>query len=49
MEKSKEAIKFEVISQIERRLELENLYPTSPYRYLNFHLIFLRKLIVLKR
>lgn len=29
-EKSEEAIKFEVISQIERRLELENLYPTSP-------------------
>ncbi len=29
-EKTAEAIKFEVISQIERRLELENLYPTSP-------------------
>jgi Zn-dependent peptidase ImmA (M78 family)/DNA-binding XRE family transcriptional regulator len=28
--KSEEAIKFEVISQIERRLELENLYPSSP-------------------
>ena len=28
--KAEEAIKFEVISQIERRLELENLYPTSP-------------------
>lgn len=28
--KAKEAIKFEVISQIERRLELENLYPSSP-------------------
>ena len=29
-EKAEEAIKFEVISQIERRLELENLYPSSP-------------------
>ena len=28
--KAEEAIKFEVISQIERRLELENLYPASP-------------------
>jgi Zn-dependent peptidase ImmA (M78 family)/DNA-binding XRE family transcriptional regulator len=28
--KSEEVIKFEVIGQIERRLELENLYPTSP-------------------
>lgn len=28
--KSEEAIKFEVIGQIERRLELENLYPESP-------------------
>lgn len=28
--KSEEIIKFEVIGQIERRLELENLYPTSP-------------------
>ena len=28
--KSEEAIKFEVINQIERRLELENLYPSSP-------------------
>lgn len=28
--KAEEAIKFEVIDQIERRLELENLYPTSP-------------------
>jgi Zn-dependent peptidase ImmA (M78 family)/DNA-binding XRE family transcriptional regulator len=28
--KAEEAIKFEVISQIERRLELENLYPSSP-------------------
>ena len=28
--KAEEAIKFKVISQIERRLELENLYPSSP-------------------
>lgn len=28
--KAEEAIKFAVISQIERRLELENLYPSSP-------------------
>jgi Zn-dependent peptidase ImmA (M78 family)/transcriptional regulator with XRE-family HTH domain len=28
--KAEEAIKFEVIDQIERRLELENLYPSSP-------------------
>ncbi len=28
--KAEQAIKFEVISQIERRLELENLYPSSP-------------------
>lgn len=28
--KAEEAIKFEVIGQIERRLELENLYPSSP-------------------
>ncbi len=28
--KAEEAIKFDVISQIERRLELENLYPSSP-------------------
>jgi Zn-dependent peptidase ImmA (M78 family)/DNA-binding XRE family transcriptional regulator len=28
--KAEEAIKFEVINQIERRLELENLYPISP-------------------
>lgn len=28
--KTEEAIKFKVIGQIERRLELENLYPTSP-------------------
>lgn len=28
--KTEEAIKFEVTSQIERRLELENLYPSSP-------------------
>lgn len=28
--KAEEAIKFEVISQIERRLELENLYPSPP-------------------
>ncbi|MBS0616015.1 MAG: ImmA/IrrE family metallo-endopeptidase [Verrucomicrobia bacterium] len=28
--KSEEAIKFAVINQIERRLELENLYPSSP-------------------
>jgi len=28
--KAEEVIKFEVISQIERRLELENLYPSSP-------------------
>ena len=28
--KAEESIKFEVIDQIERRLELENLYPTSP-------------------
>jgi Zn-dependent peptidase ImmA (M78 family)/transcriptional regulator with XRE-family HTH domain len=28
--KAEESIKFEVISQIERRLELENLYPSSP-------------------
>src|SRR5579871_2834248 len=28
--KSEETIKFEVIGQIERRLELENLYPASP-------------------
>ncbi len=28
--KAEEAIKFEVIDQIERRLELENLYPISP-------------------
>jgi Zn-dependent peptidase ImmA (M78 family)/DNA-binding XRE family transcriptional regulator len=28
--KAEEMIKFEVISQIERRLELENLYPSSP-------------------
>ena len=28
--KAEEAIKFQVISQIERRLELENLYPASP-------------------
>ncbi len=27
--KSEQAIKFDVISQIERRLELENLYPSS--------------------
>lgn len=29
-EKSEEAIKFNVINQIERRFELENLYPSSP-------------------
>ncbi|MEI6242013.1 MAG: XRE family transcriptional regulator [Chlamydiota bacterium] len=29
-ERAEETIKFEVISQIERRLELENLYPSSP-------------------
>lgn len=29
-EQAEEAIKFEVINQIERRLELENLYPVSP-------------------
>lgn len=29
-EKAEEKIKFEVINQIERRLELENLYPASP-------------------
>ena len=28
--RAEEAIKFEVINQIERRLELENLYPASP-------------------
>jgi Zn-dependent peptidase ImmA (M78 family)/DNA-binding XRE family transcriptional regulator len=28
--KAEEKIKFEMISQIERRLELENLYPSSP-------------------
>src|SRR5271156_5991004 len=28
--KAEEVIKFEVISQIERRLELENLYPAPP-------------------
>lgn len=28
--KAEEVIKFEVISKIERRLELENLYPSSP-------------------
>lgn len=28
--KTEEAIKFEIIGQIERRLELENLYPSSP-------------------
>ena len=28
--KAEEAIKFAVIDQIERRLELENLYPSSP-------------------
>lgn len=28
--KAEEVIKFDVISQIERRLELENLYPSSP-------------------
>lgn len=28
--KAEELIKFDVISQIERRLELENLYPSSP-------------------
>ncbi|MEM7175859.1 MAG: XRE family transcriptional regulator [Chlamydiota bacterium] len=28
--KAEKLIKFEVMSQIERRLELENLYPTSP-------------------
>ena len=28
--KAEEAIKFDVISQIERRLELENLYPSPP-------------------
>jgi len=30
--KAEEIIKFEVISQIERRLELENLYPSSPMK-----------------
>ena len=30
--KAEEAIKFEVIGQIERRLELENLYPSSPIK-----------------
>lgn len=34
--KSEEAIKFEVIHQIERRLELENLYPTPPT--ISFHM-----------
>ena len=29
-EKAEEAIKFEIMGQIERRLELENLYPASP-------------------
>src|SRR5690606_28670002 len=28
--KSEEVIKFDIIGQIERRLELENLYPSSP-------------------
>jgi len=30
--KAEDAIKFEVISQIEHRLELENLYPSSPIK-----------------
>ncbi len=47
--KAEEAIKFAVIGQIERRLELENLYPSSPVQYLNFPLIYLRKLMVLKK
>ena len=34
--KAEEAIRFEVISQIEHRLELENLYPSSPVPVFEF-------------
>lgn len=34
--KNENAIKFNVINQIERRLELENLYPSSPIPLLDF-------------
>lgn len=42
--KSEEAIKFEVISQIERRLELENLYPSSPVPNFKFPSDFPQKI-----
>lgn len=35
--KAEEAIKFEAIDQIERRLELENLYPSSPITPFELH------------
>lgn len=42
--KIEESIKFEVIDQIERRLELENLYPTSPVLTFEFPAEFPQKI-----
>jgi Zn-dependent peptidase ImmA (M78 family)/DNA-binding XRE family transcriptional regulator len=42
--KAEEAIKFEVISQIERRLELENLYPSSPVPIFELPIDLLQKI-----
>ena len=42
-ERAEEVIKFEVISQIERRLELENLYPISPVPVFRFPVDFPQK------
>jgi Zn-dependent peptidase ImmA (M78 family)/DNA-binding XRE family transcriptional regulator len=43
-EKAVEAIKFGVIDQIERRLELENLYPSSPVPIFELSADFPRKI-----
>jgi Zn-dependent peptidase ImmA (M78 family)/DNA-binding XRE family transcriptional regulator len=45
---AEEAIKFEVISQVERRLELENLYPTSPVTQFTLPEDFPRKINTLE-
>ncbi len=42
--KAEEAIKFDVINQIERRLELENLYPISPLPPFGFPQSFPQKI-----
>lgn len=46
--KAEEAIKFEVISQIERRLELENLYPASPVPIFKLPIDFPLKINILE-